>query len=324
MTAAGLHGDCPSGLPGGRCRRQCGRVRRRRSVRLGRSLPLAAPIAGMAATTDGGGYWLASADGRVFAYGDAGFHGSMGGRRLNGPIVGIAATADGGGYWLVAADGGVFAFGDAAIPRVDGRRKPLNAPRWSGSRPRRSGRATGWWPPTAGCSPSATPLFHGSRVASHLDRARHRHRLAGRRWLLVVSADGGVFAYDAPFLGSMGGKQSQRPRGRHGGHAGRGWLLAGRIGRWGLQLRGCHVLGAATGSPGGRGSWASPAPTDRPAKVVAEHAWACLVERHRCRRTSRHQARSWRHVNENGASELEPERRFELLTCALRVRCSTD
>jgi hypothetical protein len=24
------------------------------------------------------------------------------------------------------------------------------------------------------------------------------------------------------------------------------------------------------------------------------------------------------------ASELEPERRFELLTCALRVRCSTD
>ena len=29
-------------------------------------------------------------------------------------------------------------------------------------------------------------------------------------------------------------------------------------------------------------------------------------------------------VRANSASELEPERRFELLTCALRVRCSTD
>jgi len=48
----------------------------------------------MAPTTDGG-YWLTGADGEVFAEGDAGYAGSMGGRPLNQPIVGIApASAD--------------------------------------------------------------------------------------------------------------------------------------------------------------------------------------------------------------------------------------
>ncbi len=67
----------------------------------------------MAATPDGGGYWLVAKDGGVFTFGDAGFHGSTGNLRLDAPIVGMAATPDGGGYWLVAADGGVFTFGDA-------------------------------------------------------------------------------------------------------------------------------------------------------------------------------------------------------------------
>ncbi len=62
-----------------------------------------------------GGYWLVAADGGIFAFGDAAFHGSMGGTHLNQPIVGMAATPDGKGYWLVAADGGIFAFGDAAF-----------------------------------------------------------------------------------------------------------------------------------------------------------------------------------------------------------------
>ena len=64
-------------------------------------------------TPDGGGYWLVAGDGGVFAYGDAQFFGSMGGRALNAPVVDLAPTPDGGGYWLVASDGGVFAFGDA-------------------------------------------------------------------------------------------------------------------------------------------------------------------------------------------------------------------
>jgi hypothetical protein len=71
--------------------------------------------AGMAATPDGHGYWIVDSDGGVFAYGDASFFGSMGGRPLEANVVDMARTADGGGYWLAAADGGVFAFGDAVF-----------------------------------------------------------------------------------------------------------------------------------------------------------------------------------------------------------------
>ena len=70
-------------------------------------------VKGIAPKSDGGGYWLAGADGGIFSFGDARFFGSTGGIHLNEPIVGLAATPDGGGYWLVASDGGIFSFGDA-------------------------------------------------------------------------------------------------------------------------------------------------------------------------------------------------------------------
>ena len=41
------------------------------------------PVVGMAATPDGGGYWLVASDGGIFSFGDAGFHGSTGAIRLN-------------------------------------------------------------------------------------------------------------------------------------------------------------------------------------------------------------------------------------------------
>ena len=84
-------------------------------VRAGQSVHLNSAIAGMAATPDGHGYWLVGTDGGVFSFGDAAFHGSMGGTQLQHAIVGMAATPDGHGYWLVGADGGVFSFGDAAF-----------------------------------------------------------------------------------------------------------------------------------------------------------------------------------------------------------------
>ena len=73
------------------------------------------PIVGMAATADGGGYWLVAADGGIFAFGDAGFHGSMGGATSISRSSAWPHTGDGGGYWMVASDGGIFAFGDAAF-----------------------------------------------------------------------------------------------------------------------------------------------------------------------------------------------------------------
>src|SRR5580658_4122586 len=77
------------------------------------NLRLAQPIVGMAATTDGNGYWLVASDGGIFSYGDATFYGSTGSIALNRPVVGMAVTTDGRGYWLVGFDGGVFTFGDA-------------------------------------------------------------------------------------------------------------------------------------------------------------------------------------------------------------------
>jgi hypothetical protein len=47
---------------------------------------------GLAATADGGGYWEVAADGGIFAFGDATYHGSMGGRPLHARIVGLAAV----------------------------------------------------------------------------------------------------------------------------------------------------------------------------------------------------------------------------------------
>ncbi|MCZ7527875.1 MAG: hypothetical protein M5U14_16750 [Acidimicrobiia bacterium] len=66
------------------------------------------PIVGMAATPSGGGYWLVASDGGIFAFGDAAFHGSMGGTDLTGVgklVVGVVSTRTGAGYWLVAARG---------------------------------------------------------------------------------------------------------------------------------------------------------------------------------------------------------------------------
>jgi hypothetical protein len=63
----------------------------------------------------GNGYREVASDGGIFSFGDAGFHGSMGGKPLNQPIVGIASTPDGNGYWEVASDGGIFSFGDAGF-----------------------------------------------------------------------------------------------------------------------------------------------------------------------------------------------------------------
>ena len=68
------------------------------------------PIVGIAATPDGGGYYLVASDGGVFTFGDAVYQGSTGAIRLNKPVVGMAVDPSTGGYWLVASDGGIFSF----------------------------------------------------------------------------------------------------------------------------------------------------------------------------------------------------------------------
>ncbi len=161
------------------------------------------PVA-MAATPDGGGYWLVAADGGVFAFGDARFSGSTGNIALNAPVVGMAATPDGGGYWLVAADGGVFAFGDARFSGSTGN-IALNAPVVGMAATPDGG---GYWLVAAdgGVFAFGDARFSGSTGNIALNApvvGMAATPDGGGYWL--VAADGGVFAFgDARFSGSTG------------------------------------------------------------------------------------------------------------------------
>jgi hypothetical protein len=54
---------------------------------------------------------MVATDGGIFSFGDAPFHGSLGGQALGSPVVGMASDPATGGYWLVQQDGTVTAEG---------------------------------------------------------------------------------------------------------------------------------------------------------------------------------------------------------------------
>jgi hypothetical protein len=191
-----------------------------------------APLVGMAASPTGNGYWLVGSDGGVFAFGDARFHGSTGGRRLNRPIVGMAGTLSGKGYWLVASDGGIFTFGSARSHGSTGGRR-LNRPIVGIARTP-SGR--GYWlvASDGGIFAFGDARFHGStgnlRLRSPIV-GMAATRSGNGYWL--VAADGGVFAFgDATFYGSAGGQRLSSPIvGMARRPAGHGYWLAASDGR---------------------------------------------------------------------------------------------
>ena len=75
-----------------------------------RPAQLGTGIIGIAASSNGRGYWIATANGNVFCFGDAGSYGSR--AAPTGHIAAIVATGR-GGYWLATSTGVVFSFGDA-------------------------------------------------------------------------------------------------------------------------------------------------------------------------------------------------------------------
>ena len=173
--------------------------------------PLNAPVVDMAPTPDGTGYWLVASDGGIFAFGDAAFHGSMGGHHLNAPVVGMAADGATGGYWLVGYRRRHLRL-RRPLPRLD-RQPASSTSRSTGWPPRPTAAATGWWPPTAASSPSATPPSTGSTGGMTLNApvvGMAADPATGGYWL--VGADGGVFAFGAPFFGAgLTGARLGRP-----------------------------------------------------------------------------------------------------------------
>jgi hypothetical protein len=168
------------------------------------------------------GYWLLGADGGVFSFGDAQFHGSLpqsgyfpygSGRphSLNAPLVGIASTSDGNGYWLVASDGGVFCYGDAAFYGSTGS-KTLNKPIVA-LVPTIDGK--GYWlvASDGGVFAFGDASYHGSTASLKLNApVVGMVRTFDGKGYWLVGADGGVFAFgDATFQGSLAGHPPASP-----------------------------------------------------------------------------------------------------------------
>ena len=178
----------------------------------------------MAATPDGGGYWLVASDGGIFSYGDAVFHGSAGSLPLNKPIVGMAVTPSGNGYWLVASDGGIFSYGDAVFYGSTGSIH-LNQP-VVGMAAAPGG--TGYWlvASDGGIFNYGTAPFLGSMGGTPLN-AKIVGMAAGTGGYWMAAVDGGVFNFGTTFLGSMGGQPNANPiRAIAATHDGNGyWLL---------------------------------------------------------------------------------------------------
>ena len=166
---------------------------------------------GIAATPDGGGYWVTSSRGVVEPFGDAAPYGDMTGKTLNQPVVGMAATPNGEGYWLDAADGGMFNFGNARFWGSTGSLH-LNKP-VVGMAPTHDGG--GYWMVASdgGIFAFGDASFEGSMGSRHLNDpiVAMAPTHDGRGYWLVAS-DGGIFAFgDAPFEGSLGSSSLTSP-----------------------------------------------------------------------------------------------------------------
>jgi len=157
------------------------------------------------------GYWTDASDGGIFTYGNAVFHGSMGGQHLNAPIVGMAQTPGPGGYWEVGSDGGIFSFGNALFHGSTGSLH-LNEP-VVGMAATPDG--AGYWlvASDGGIFNYGDAGFYGSTGSIHLNKpiVGMAPTPDGHGYWLVAS-DGGIFNYgDAGFFGSRGGQPLNKP-----------------------------------------------------------------------------------------------------------------
>jgi hypothetical protein len=197
----------------------------------------------------GPGYWMAGADGGVFAFGRAGYAGGAAGAGLRASVSGMAVTPDGEGYWLVARDGGVFAFGNAPY-RGGAAGLPLNRS-VVGIAATSTGR--GYWlvGSDGGVFAYGDAPFRGAASGARLNSpVVGVARTPSDQGYWLVGRDGGVFAYgDAGFHGSLAGIPLQAPIvGIAATPSGRGYWLVGADG--GVFAYGdARFFGAMSGDP---------------------------------------------------------------------------
>jgi hypothetical protein len=181
------------------------------SVTAAPTAPPEVGAAGIAATPDGSGYWIAATYGDLLSFGGAGAHGAPTSTALNQPIVGMASTSTGGGYWLAAADGGLFNYGDAQFLGSLGATR-LNQPIVAMAATPDNG---GYWMVASdgGIFSFGDAAFHGSLGSTQLNQpivGIAATPAGGGYWM--VARDGGVFTFgDAAFHGSLGRSALNQP-----------------------------------------------------------------------------------------------------------------
>ena len=167
------------------------------------SRAVARPIAAMAPTADGQGYWMVGQDGAVYTF-HAPFYGGINGFPLNRPVVGITATPSGNGYWIVTGDGIVAAMGGAkSYGSMAGKHlnKPIKALIAGPG-------GKGYWllGTDGGVFSFGSAKYHGSTGGIRLNQpvvGMAASKTGNGYWL--VARDGGVFTFgDAVFHGSTG------------------------------------------------------------------------------------------------------------------------
>lgn len=181
-----------------------------------------------ASTSSGNGDWTATADGGVFAHGDAVFLGSAAALALNKPIVDLEPAPDGRGYWLLAADGGVFSFGSA---RFAGSATDATTVDFVAMEATASGdgywlaRADGAVFPFGGADTRLGPASTIRNLRAPIVDMAATHDRTGLR---LAAADGGVFTYGAAFHGSAADTSLNEPITAIGATSDDGgyWLLA--------------------------------------------------------------------------------------------------
>jgi type VII secretion-associated serine protease mycosin len=206
------------------------------------------------AASEGSGYWVVGANGRVSPFGAAKWYGDLAHSMLFSPTVASAATPSGNGYWLATADGHVVAFGgahsygDASHVHLDGGIVAMAA----------TPTGRGYWlmGSDGGVFSFGDARFWGSTGGMRLTApALDLAPTATGRGYWFVAADGGVFCFgDASFRGSTGGMQLWQPvRSMTAAPRGQGyWLVArdGGIFTFGVPFHGSLAM-QTTGGNGG-------------------------------------------------------------------------
>jgi hypothetical protein len=174
------------------------------------------------------------------------------------------ACSPGPGYRMAAADGGIFSFCESFYGSMGG--PTSTADRRHGETP--TGGGTGWWPPTAASSASATPLSTARPAAIHLNQP-----IVGMAATPTVAATGswpptGASSASATPLSTARPAAPPQPADRrHGGHRRRRgyWLVASDGGIFSFgdaafygSMGGAHlnqpIVGMASTADGG-GYW---------------------------------------------------------------------